>query len=727
MMKKLKFSTLFVFLLGLLVPLAFYDRPSLYIAPKHLVAAGLVTIWLVMQLFKLATHDRKRSLLIFPIDWVIIAFGAWALLSLLWSINPWLGFEYGLLLSLAFSVYILVRELPEGEDPLPAFLYASVISSLPICFYGLLQFSGWDFLTKTYAYENLMVSTFGNKNFLAEYLIFVIWAHFMLWACPQSKRIKGFLLLSLVLNLFTLMATISKTAYLSLILMLFLTGTALLFIYRQSFAHFRKRILIYGSILFLGLVGFYIGARLIPWRVNPDRYFVSFGRNLEQDSAYFDTRQNLQAAFHNQAKLVFLRLSELSPAYWQSGQNENLLIRYYIWKNTWPIIRNHWVWGVGLRNWQIEYFRHRGLQEKMMADKLSGPGAIAFDAHNEVLQFWAELGTIGLILGIWIWAGLVWLGILQARKEQSKSRILRLAFGVIYLVILFLQSLFGFTLHNIWPLLTFAIIAAWMVRQTQSHRSWRLAAWPLLGVLLIWLGLSVFYQYQFLRRDYFNTLAQLFKNAGNLKSAEIGYRNALHYAPWDYQTHFWLAGVLIDKAAQLNTQREIDQARFYTADAVEHWQQALKYHPNLERAYYNIANVSLENGDFKKALSYFQKAIAIFPCYTMAYTNIGNIYALSALQLPADEAHYPIRSELFQKALDHHLQAYEYYQQEFNYTRDPGLLKNLGIDFYYLQQPVKSNQFFQLYLNTVNDPPDKTEIENTIMENTLKIEAMVIP
>ncbi len=61
-------------------------------------------------------------------------------------------------------------------------------------------------------------------------------------------------------------------------------------------------------------------------------------------------------------------------------------------------------------------------------------------------------------------------------------------------------------------------------------------------------------------------------------------------------------------------------------EAMEHWRKAIELSPNLREPYNNLGNAFFDLGETKTAIANFEKAIDLSPNYTAAHYNLGNAY-----------------------------------------------------------------------------------------------------
>jgi O-antigen ligase len=66
--------------------------------------------------------------------------------------------------------------------------------------------------------------------------------------------------------------------------------------------------------------------------------------------------------------------------------------RAMIWRDTVPMIREHWMLGVGMGGYQTAFYRHKNVAPMNTVDY----------AHNDYMQYLVELGVIGFGLGLFV-------------------------------------------------------------------------------------------------------------------------------------------------------------------------------------------------------------------------------------------------------------------------------------------------------------------------------------
>ncbi len=341
-----------ILLLVVTVPLIFSQATTeVYGLSKVAVLEVGVLLLLGLWLFKLANSSPNKNKADSPIavgriGWAVLAFFAAAILSLLAAVN--IPEAIKTIYQLAAGVglfFVIINNIREGKQ-VNQLILAMVLAGLLACFFSLYENQGIRLGVLRFAYT----STFGNPIFFAQYLSLVIPISLIL--CLQknssaSPTWRLFFGLSTLLMLLFLGLTRSRGAYLG---------------------------------LFLAAVYFYIIIRL---------YSSPRVKKLLKISGLV-------------VVVVAFSLGVVFSTQLKSWLGENIrfrnFIRVHLWSSTVQMAKDNPVLGVGVGNSKVVYPLYRSHQEKGVIPK----GVGYSKAHNDFLQVWAEMGTLGLIcfLGI---------------------------------------------------------------------------------------------------------------------------------------------------------------------------------------------------------------------------------------------------------------------------------------------------------------------------------------
>ena len=101
-------------------------------------------------------------------------------------------------------------------------------------------------------------------------------------------------------------------------------------------------------------------------------------------------------------------------------QHHTTLRRIFSWKNTWEIIKQHPVFGVGVGDYKDE------MQAMYDKDGLD----LSVNTHNQFLHIWAGTGIAGLLLFLFILFH--WFRDIVLRKNNLLTRICRFRPAILY-------------------------------------------------------------------------------------------------------------------------------------------------------------------------------------------------------------------------------------------------------------------------------------------------------
>ncbi len=277
-----------------------------------------------------------------------------SLISLLWSIDTQSAFwgtadrQFGWMSNFYFILFFIFLSLnlvlsKNKKKKINRLISIIGLSSFLVSIYAVAQYFGYDFLTwsePAYITKRSM-STLGQPNFLGSFLIMAI--PLLAYSIKEYKRIwlKIIYIIFLGFNIWALICSGSRGAWVGLILSLFLS----LFIF-----YFKKNKLVFYFgiviIVFIGIILFFSNSAV---------------------------GERFRSAFN-----------------FESGSSS---VRIFIWQASFKAIENRW-WGYGLEN-QAEalapYYQIDWAEDNKV-------NSIPDKAHNLFLDHLITLGVIGLLL-----------------------------------------------------------------------------------------------------------------------------------------------------------------------------------------------------------------------------------------------------------------------------------------------------------------------------------------
>lgn len=546
--------------------------------------------------------------------------------------NLGLGLESLGLIVYYLLLYLVVANLVTRRSDLLLILGSLFASAVLVSSYGLLQYYGFEIFP--YPFRRIsggpsaMISTLGNRNFLAGFLAYLVIPSLILLFSVRRRISKALVLLGVTVIYTTLFATHARGPLMGLIAggIFFIGGLAFLKVRKPLRVNWRWT---------TALIVLLIGATALFWSPN--------SLNRSRRSA----TQEITTAF--------------------DAGSADTRTRFYDWWVTWEMIKDEPIIGIGLGNYKRDFLYYKA---QFIDTERGAPYADYFihkanQAHNEYVQVWAETGTLGLLATAAVVLLLFRTKIrdaIKAKSEQDRLVLWGLLSGV---VALFAHATVSFPLHLPASSLALVVIlgllhSRYFIGERYSVELSRRGA-GVIAVLLLFIAVSVswFAAQDFISNTYFKRGRDHFL-AGDLAAAQRDYEEALdlEFQPSDL---LFALGVIerrknnleasefyfnssLDAFTDVNTflnlgliQRkrgdlQDDQAlaREYYLEAIPYFEQAIVLDPTHLDARYLKAQMLLKAGEFEAGAATLQELLARDPSYARAYIELGNLYRFQA-------------------------------------------------------------------------------------------------
>ncbi len=398
--------------LAAVLPLIFFDHsvpPFIPIKDLSLQLLSLLglTVWIIKMIYTESICWRSNSL-----DIPLFLYLLWGCLSLIWSINIYNSIlTFPLFLAGPIIFFIIINSVREQKNIDKLLL---IILNIGLCtsIYGILQYFGIDFRVWMRDIDRLkMIGFFGNVNYFAEYLIFLLSLSIGLILSKNKPYNKFFLFLAMLSMGLTLLFTFTRGSYLAMtvaipmMLLLYVKSVG----NEQTKKRYKKTILCFILLAIIALAVIYI-----PSPLN------------RQDTILGKLRSRVT-------------IESLT-----SG--ESALRRIATWKFTQMMIEDYPILGSGLGTYAYHTLKYQAEFFAIGNNRDIYPHGKAVQAHNEYLQLWSELGIVGLLLFLWIIIAYYRNVFINIRKinEKQQAIIIALTGGVTAVLI---DAIFGFPLQ----------------------------------------------------------------------------------------------------------------------------------------------------------------------------------------------------------------------------------------------------------------------------------------
>ena len=355
-------------LMILLVPLYFSPLFHDYETPKIVIFQTITVLLAVIGIVGMAL-DGEISILDTSLYYTFLGFLAVHFISLYQASNVFQGLDLLFRYLCYFLLPVLVFHTVRSNRALLQLAGVMTVTGSIVATIGLLQHNG---VYSFHSRWNIPISTIGNVNFVAEYYNVVFPIALTLLFIPKSFSLRMGALLSCFLMSCHLVVLGSRGGWLGATVAFLVMGCAV------SIRHFRigRRLLDTAvvAIVVLGL-GWPVAASLlsdIP--VGVDR-----------------------------------TLGHLTADYWEKTINrtedalklkdDSSQQRVLLWEDTLRLILDRPLVGVGVGNFEYHipaYTSRQSLEVKMRMEDQNKMELMAYRAHNEYLEVWAETGILGL-------------------------------------------------------------------------------------------------------------------------------------------------------------------------------------------------------------------------------------------------------------------------------------------------------------------------------------------
>ena len=563
--------------------------------------------------------------------------------------------EYIIYLSY-FIIYFLIINNVDNKKQFDKFFKLFFLTSFIISMYTLLQYYGIIAYLKDYG---PVISTIGQKNWTSNYLALIFPLMFSYFLLEKSKRRKIFYFVILSIMYATLMICQSRGIWISI------------------------------SITLMAAIYIIFKSKLLKIFRENRKWLILLVFTFLIITIIYSTDNPLNKSAITVPQRALSTFDEKDPS---------INTRFLIWGTTIDMIKDKPLFGSGIGTFKMNYLRYQAEFLENNEGYLKY-WTNAWEAHNEYLQMWAELGIIGLGIFFSIIFGfynLVW----KFLKEEKDSKKKLISWGLFLGIICFLfHSLFTFPLHvpalgsAFFTLLglTVAYISGLnLSKVSKNNKVLKKAILKNLKVKIIFSALILILMILVIDllviKPY---LAEIYYFKGMKQIVNKDYTEAV--SNFDYATKLDPYNGRILHA--LGT-TYYDLKIFYKAEEI--LQKTKEYIIDVN-TFYKLGLVYFQMKKYKKAEEEFKQAIYLNPKFTKAYYDLGYLYFT--------QEKYDDTIQQWNKILE----------IEPNFPNNYIVLNNLGIVYKKKQMPDKALEYFLEALPLVPEgSPLIEEIEKEI-------------
>jgi len=585
----------------ILVPIIVHPRCITVFGPaKEFVAEVLTLLGLMFWVLKIINREEIRFAST-PLNLLILSFIAICVFSLIWSNSFFVSLkELPLFLAGPLLYFIIVNNI-RGEKQINRIIGTVVLIGAALGIYGIFQYNGIDFSFWKGNVARLRVfGLFGNPGYFAGYLILPLSLTISLFFASKDRNRKILFLIGILAMGTAIILTFTRGAYPSLGISLIFMFLLFLLSRGKSFIKENKKIFI----IILTAIIIITFLFIIPNPLSKPGTVIS----------EIKVRTSI-----NQLINVF-----------SSGR------RTAIWKFTGMMIKDHPILGSGIGTFKYNDLRYQAKFFEQGDNRFIYPYGVAEKAHNEYLQLWSELGTIGLAIFLCLIIAYFSYGIryLKREKDEQKQGIM---IGLMGAVVAFLMdSIFWFPLHLsanvslLWLFIGLTMVMGLEKNAGSVNKSKRSNIYkfkPILYIIVIFLAvfLCITVARPFVACTYWYYGDREVNNQNYGKAIKM-YESGLKWNPY--------LGVLYYNLGAFFMRPDLYDT------ALTNFEKSAKYfdYPSLPQ---NLATIYLAKGELDKAIDEFKRAISYqknLQTMPPLYSDLGNVYLKLERYEPAEAA-----------------------------------------------------------------------------------------
>ncbi|MCK9225637.1 MAG: O-antigen ligase family protein [Candidatus Muirbacterium halophilum] len=593
----------FLYTLTFITPLLFskYTKQN-FLEAKEFFLLYSVSILLFLHCTYLVLSKKNTDFWSRPIVKVIILFIFSMAISFINSPNLFMSMDRFLRVIIYYIVFWVAYENFKKFENISNLLFLSILAGGMVSLYGIAQYFGIDpFFSQGTVYGNVgrlrIFSTFGNPNFLADYLVVPFPLAFMYFLEYKNKKRGIISLISFTLIFLVILFTRTRGAWVSV-----LTSTSVIFffifLYRRNIF---KSILKYFLIALAATIIFFV-------------FMFSIPKTRTKTMEMVDTT----AKRFTSSTTVFQRL--------------------LMWRVTLDAFKEHPIIGNGLHSFKVFYSDYQGRFFEKYSKETGNPpyknslSPFAIDfrhTHNDYLQTLSEQGLFGLILFVLIFAIPFYSGIKLLKNNKNFYINLGLMASIVCVMT---EAVFNFPFHRASPYLTaiFVIMAlVWQERKIEKNieeeQNIKLTIIDYIVIALAFIimlyGLNTAYKKHMsskLHKAGHQYIAQKIENMTQnqrleyLERAENNLLNSISYDQSEGETFYWLGYTYFNLPGKQNL-------------ALEYFDKGLKY-SNNKLLHLHSGIILLNSGKYEQAEKHFEKVKYSDPENSFTYYYMAHIY-----------------------------------------------------------------------------------------------------
>ena len=470
-----------------------------------------------------------------------------------------------LIMFLIITTYLITQKQLRNESIIRSVVWFTIII-VSISIYQIFNLYQSDEIF--FVNINKIKASNGNKNLLASILFLTL--PFVIYSIGISKIWKyiSFILVFIILIIFWILQT--KTVIIGFILFFILNIAYLLITKSNVIGKVRLLILVISTLILITSITF------------------------------------ISVKYQNLFPLLF------------SGNT--LKTRILLWENSFQMIKENTLFGVGAGNWQI-YFPKFGLDKFGIGDIVANGTTTYQRPHNDFLWIFCEMGILGIISYLFLFVSFFYYGIklIKNQLEKKANWLYALFFSTIigYILISFADFPFERIEHQIVLYTIFSIVLGnyYLNKKTElKPLNVKLSTFSI-ALLVLFIFEMMVSTKRYNGEFHTSQMNLAYKNSNwNKVSEEVDLANNLFYSidPMSIPL-VWYKGVALFASENIN-------------DAKIEFEKAYKIDPYNIHVLNNLASCYEKLGNHKDAELYYKKALKISSLFEETLLNLAAIY-----------------------------------------------------------------------------------------------------
>lgn len=445
-------------------------------------------------------------------------------------------------------------------------------------FYAILQYFGIEFFWPKVLnpFGGRSVSSFGNPNFLSSYLVLLIPVVYVFFVRAQSFLRKAFYLIFLLTYFAALLCTMTRSSWL-------------------------------GCAVSMGIIIYFLNKYEKTALLKDIKRFIILPFALMMFLMVFWPKSNVPGYNPGVVGRLVESVSKKEGYYGAWDQ------RKLIWSCAWHMVAERPVLGKGWGCFELFYPFYQG--RHLFLPEYIGFRTHANNCHNEILEIWSQVGTVGFGVYLWLFAAIVSYSLFMVKNLNGEKRLL--AAGLFASIVgMWVDNLLNVSLHFAIPGFLYwwnlGYLASLAKQEEKSVDVKSSASKAFVWAIMILGCLTVMrYTRSFLGEVHYFSGFKLSKK--NLIQAAIPELELAHsYQRFEVNNNYELANCYA---------RAGDREK-----AILFYKESLRANAGYDEIYFNMATVLAQTGKLNDAMTEYTRSLYINPLSLEAYNALGSIF-----------------------------------------------------------------------------------------------------